>query len=338
MWMLWTGGNDRFWDGMVEPTYGTFDLLKIVAGRPDSGNARAERWNNLGVVNEPCFLARPGPRPAAFRPLARRARSRLRPRPVRGREALSRRQDQGARHRRSAAAGRSPWAPITAMPTGIVGLRLFPNPDFDEAAARRWGNGSKYYDDPNFYGDKNLVRPYRVGMSCAFCHVGPSPTKPPADPNNPKWENLSSTVGAQYLWMDRVFYWDWKTAARTSFLYEWLQTFKPGTMDTSLVSTDNINNPRTMNAIYDLPARLDIGFRLGRETLAGGQLDNAQFNDVEAVKDNKLLTRLYDKPTAFTPARAQGRLGLGRSARRAQPRLSQHRPLFRGVDCATSTR
>ena len=72
------------------------------------------------------------------------------------------------------------------MPTGIVGLRLFPNPDFDEAAAKKW-DAKRYYNDPSYYNDKDLVRPYRVGMSCGFCHVGPSPIKPPADPEHPKW-------------------------------------------------------------------------------------------------------------------------------------------------------
>ena len=52
------------------------------------------------------------------------------------------------------------------------------------------------------------MRPYRVGMSCGFCHVGPSPIAPPADPENPKWENLNSTVGAQYFWIDRIFAWE----------------------------------------------------------------------------------------------------------------------------------
>src|SRR5215470_11791112 len=91
-------------------------------------------------------------------------------------------------------------------PSGVVGLRLFPNPNFDEKARRRW-NAERYYSDPNYYYSKDLVRPYRVGMSCGFCHVGPNPLKPPADPNNPRWENLSSNVGAQYFWWDRVFYW-----------------------------------------------------------------------------------------------------------------------------------
>ena len=66
--------------------------------------------------------------------------------------------------------------------TGIVGLRLFPNPAFDEAAEKKWLAAIKekpdaYYTDPNFYNTKHLVRPYRVGMSCGFCHVGPAPTQ-----------------------------------------------------------------------------------------------------------------------------------------------------------------
>ena len=31
-------------------------------------------------------------------------------------------------------------------------------------------------EDRDFYESKDLVRPYRVGVSCAFCHVGPNPT------------------------------------------------------------------------------------------------------------------------------------------------------------------
>ena len=39
-----------------------------------------------------------------------------------------------------------------------------------------------------------------------------------------------------------------------SFLYQLVHSYPPGTMDTSLVSTDYINNPRTMNAVYLLGA------------------------------------------------------------------------------------
>ena len=47
----------------------------------------------------------------------------------------------------------------------------YPNPAFDQAAADRW-DPERYYTDPDYYLDKDLVRPYRVGMSCGFCHVG----------------------------------------------------------------------------------------------------------------------------------------------------------------------
>ena len=29
MWLVWTGGNDRFWDRLTHDTFGAFDLLKI---------------------------------------------------------------------------------------------------------------------------------------------------------------------------------------------------------------------------------------------------------------------------------------------------------------------
>ena len=35
-------------------------------------------------------------------------------------------------------------------PTGIMGLRLFPNPDFDAEAARKW-DAKRYYEDPSYY-------------------------------------------------------------------------------------------------------------------------------------------------------------------------------------------
>ena len=92
-------------------------------------------------------------------------------------------------------------------PSGIVGLRLFPNPDFDEAAKARW-DPERYYNDPSYYNDPKPVRPYRVGMACAFCHVGPIRSIRRSDPENPKWENLNSNPGAQYYWVDRIFFWN----------------------------------------------------------------------------------------------------------------------------------
>ena len=55
MWIVWTGGNDRFWDRMTRYTFGAFDLLKIVAYDPNKPVDRAQRWKYLGLINEPCF-------------------------------------------------------------------------------------------------------------------------------------------------------------------------------------------------------------------------------------------------------------------------------------------
>src|SRR5574337_1201381 len=61
MWIVWSGGNDRFWDKMTDFTFGAFDLLKIVTSHPSLGYSRANRWQYLGLVNEPCFEPATGP-------------------------------------------------------------------------------------------------------------------------------------------------------------------------------------------------------------------------------------------------------------------------------------
>jgi hypothetical protein len=288
MWIVWTGGNDRFWDGMTASTFGAFDLLKIVAYDPGKKIDRDLRWTDLGLINEPCFDAPSAPDSKRFGLLLDARRSDC------GADPFA----NTAKYPGVAIKARGKNMPVGSFygePSGIVGLRLFPNPEFDEAAAKRW-DADKYFNDPAYYNDKNLVRPYRVGMSCGFCHVGPSPANPPARPAHPEWSNLSSTVGAQYMWVDRLFIYGQQA---DNFMYQLVHTYRPGAMDTSLVSTDNINNPRTMNAIYNLFPRLEHSLRWGRETLTGGQLNNKQFNDFIASGP---LTRYFVKPdTVFTP-------------------------------------
>jgi hypothetical protein len=78
-----------------------------------------------------------------------------------------------------------------------------------------------------------------------------------------------------------------------------IHTYRPGTLDTSLVSSDYIVNPRTMNAVYNLGARLEVAKRWGKETLDGGELDNKQFTD---FVENGPLTSLFDAPNVvLTP-------------------------------------
>jgi len=287
-WLVWTGGDDRFWDLMATAAVGNLDFLKTLSSYPGLKAGRDNRWNYLGLVNEPCFEKATGPDPQRYGLWLDKRRADCPPDPFEN-ETKYPGVVIGARGKNI------PAGSYYGYPTGIVGLRLFPNPDFDEAAAKRW-DPKRFYDDPTYYNDKKLIRPYRVGMSCAFCHVGPNPVKPPADPENPTWENLSSNVGAQYFWIDRIFSWQ---SDMSSFVVQLFHTSRPGTLDTSLVSSDNINNPRTMNAVYGLMPRLRQATRWGKETLAGGNLNNKQFNDYVHAGD---LTQFYQAPdTVWTP-------------------------------------
>lgn len=278
MWLVWSGGNDRFWTKMTDYTFGAFDLLKIVSSHPSLGYSRVNRWNYFGLVNEPCFDKATGPSKDR-RGLWLDVRSKDCAADPFENEQKYPGVKIGARGKALGDGTTQPVGSYYGYGTGIAGLRLFPNPDFDEKAAKEW-DAERYYTDPSYYNRKDLVRPYRVGMSCGFCHIGPSPSKPPADPENPKFENLSSSVGAQYMWVDRLFIFNAnKPEGRRNFMYQLAHTFRPGSMDTSLVSTDSINNPRTMNAVYEFPQRMELARRLGHEKLAGGERDNKQFQD-----------------------------------------------------------
>lgn len=288
MWLVWTGGNDRFWDGMTRSTFGAFDLLKIVSSHPSQRANRDTRWDWLGTINEPCFDKAEGPDAGRFGLWLDRRRSDCPADPF----------ADAARYPGVAIGARGRTVPVGSYygePSGIVGLRLFPNPDFDEKARAAW-DPERYNTDPSYYNRPELVRPYRVGMSCGFCHVGPSPTRPPADASNPRWSELNSTVGAQYMWVDRLFIYN---ADPRNFMFQLVHTYRPGAMDTSLVSTDNINNPRTMNAIYSLGARMTQALRWGRETIAGPERNNRQFN--EFVSTGPLLQFFRPPGTVFTP-------------------------------------
>ena len=291
MWLVWTGGNDRFWDTITVNSLGNLDYIKTVSSHPSLPYSRDNRFRILGLVNEPCYRKATGPDPARYGLWLDTRDPNCPPDPF----ADAKKYPGVAIGERGAS---MPVGSYYGEPTGIVGLRLFPNPDFDEDARKKW-DSERYYRDPDYYFSRDLVRPYRVGASCGFCHVGPDPTNPPADPENPKWENLNSTVGAQYFWVDRIFNWQ-SDNNRRSYFYQLLHTSRPGTLDTSLVSSDNINNPRTMNAVYHLGARMGLARKWGKETLAGGALHNKQFNDF--VPPGDPLAQFFTAPTTtYTP-------------------------------------
>jgi len=282
-WIVWTGGNDRFWDVISAKSFGTLDFLKTLSSRPGLAASRDNRWNYLGLSNEPCYEKAAGPDPDRYGLWLDKRKAECGPDPF----------ENETKYPGIKIGARGQTVKVGSYygyGTGVVGLRLFPNPAFDEKAKQHW-DPVRYYTDPSYYNDRNLVKPYRVGMSCGFCHVGPNPLKPPADPNNPKWENLSSMVGAQYFWIDRIFPWN---GDQSNFAVQLFHTSRPGSLDTSLVSTDNINNPRSMNAVYGLQARLAMASKWGQEKLAGGGLNNKQFNDF--VPADNPLAQYYHAP------------------------------------------
>lgn len=219
-WLLWTAGNEAFWDYMSQHSYGLTDLLKTLDTR-----RRATRFREMGLVNEPGFKQAAQPDQYGLW--------------------LDERVEPEQAGIDAAIYGRS---------SGLVGLRLFPNPAFDEAARKRW-NAERYYTDPDYFNDPALVRPYRVGMACAFCHVQMHPLHPPADPEQPQWANLSSNIGNQYMKVQPIFGVDLKPG---SFLYELLNETPRGTVDTSLIASDGNNNPNAMNPLFNVGARLSM--------------------------------------------------------------------------------
>ena len=53
-WNLWSAGNEHFWNHAAQDSYGLMDLLKMLDNRKF---LRGERFEVLGLVNEPGFRA-----------------------------------------------------------------------------------------------------------------------------------------------------------------------------------------------------------------------------------------------------------------------------------------
>lgn len=339
-WIVWSGGNDRFWDYMANNTFGVFDLLKIISSSPRIGYCvgpdgkdyttsefasltfeqcqekiktdskyswftpnRSNRFKWYGLINEPCFTQPTKPDKYG---LWLDIRNGTGPGCDKPDPYADEKKYPGVKF--GSRGKNMPVGSFYGEPTGVVGLRLFPNPAFDEKAEKKWleaikKNPDAFYADKEFYNNKDLVRPYRVGMSCGFCHVGPAPTNAPKDPENPQWANLNSNPGAQYFWVDRIFVWN-PVDVKSNFIFQLFHTSQPGALDTSFVSTDNINNPRTMNAVYNVMPRLIAG-EAWKEKLAGGGLNNKQFDDYPqtkaATKDLTPPGLFIPKETVFTP-------------------------------------
>lgn len=234
-WNLWCGGDEQFWDRMTRDGYGFFDLLRML-----DSNERGTRFQHLGLINQPGY--RKATQPDKYGVWL----------------------DEPESPETAEPPGIDPK--VFGRPSGVMGFRIFDNPDFTGDAAKRW-DPKKFYDEDLTYSmDKTVVRPYRVGISCGSCHIAFHPCFPPENPENPKWENLASAIGNQYIREGRVFA---PNVRKGGFFHEMIETQPPGTSDTSRIATDNINNPNAINAIFDLGARMTV---MEEEELSGQSL------------------------------------------------------------------
>ena len=204
-WYFWTGGGEKFWVEMARITEGNVNLLNYVDSRRN-GN----RFRDLGAITQP------GCEPATAADQYGLWMDRCNQPPVPG---------------------------VPGEPSGIVGLRKFPNPKFD---ASRW-DAAKYFQNPG-----TMQPPYLVGMTCGFCHIGYNPLNPPTDPERPAWANLAGTIGNQYWEEGKLFSLNMKP---DDFRWHVSARQPPGTSDTSRFATDHINNPNAINTIFNLAFR-----------------------------------------------------------------------------------
>ncbi len=220
-WNLWCGGDEQFWERMARESFGLIDLLKVI----DSRN-RATRFAEKGLINQPGTKQASAPDKHGLW-----IDEAVEPEPA------------------------SIDPKVYGRPSGIMGYRIFDNPDFKGDAVKKW-DATRYYTDADYAVQRDLVRPYKVGISCGSCHIAFNPENPPADPVNPKWENLASAIGNQYIREGAALA---GIVNPGGFFWEMLKLQPPGTSDTSRIATDHLNNPNTINPIFELGARIAAG-------------------------------------------------------------------------------
>lgn len=197
-----TGGNPHFWRALEQKTVD----IQEKTGQPVvttllhfiDSRRRDERFHTLGVINDPGCTKSTAPDAYGLY--------------------LDRCTD--------------PYA------SGIIGIRLSPNPRFD----RKHWNAAEYLRDPRKY-----EPPYLAGLTCGACHIAFDPLHPPADPEHPQWENLAGTIGNQYLLEGKMFE---GQLTPSDFLWHVYARQQPGTSDTSRLSVDWVDNPNAINSIY----------------------------------------------------------------------------------------
>lgn len=110
-WNLWCGGDEQFWDRMSRESHGLIDLLKTIDSRQ-----RAARFTELGLINQPGFkqASKPDQHGVWIDEAVEPEPQEIDPK-------------------------------VFGRPSGIMGFRIFDNPDFKGDAAGKW-DGQRYYE------------------------------------------------------------------------------------------------------------------------------------------------------------------------------------------------
>ena len=127
-------------------------------------------------------------------------------------------------------------------------------------------------------------------------------------------------MGAQYFWIDRIFYWEERRNQFRLSTISHLASRDPG-------HVASLNRQHQQSAHHERHVSPRTAFELakrwGKETLAGGGKDNRQFN--EYVKEGP-LTKLFESPdTVYTPRVSERRLRFCGCDGRAESCLHKHR-------------
>lgn len=218
-WHWWVGvNNPEFWRKITLYTAGKQNVANVRQDflRMLHVTSRADRWTKMGLINDPDTV--PADKPDQYGLKLDRCKD-----------------------------GALTWDPeVFGYPSGVIGFQLFVNKNFDK---KNW-SVEKYLADPS-----SVEPPYNVGMACALCHVSFNPTRPPKDPINPEWENLTSAIGNQFFREGMMV---GSETPRNTFAYQYLYHQQPGTSETSRYPSDFINGPVQINAIYRLGERLKL--------------------------------------------------------------------------------
>ena len=266
-WIVWTAGNDRFWDQLSSKfSYGTIDLLKTISSHQSAKYGRHNRWQLPRAWSTSRASGRTdaaGSRPDAsdcFGSTSAYRDPELRPDPFENEEQVSRREDRRSRQDR---AGRI--ASTVTPPAWWV----FASSRIPISTRRRQGalgRGEVLHRSV-------VLQRQEPGEAVSRGHVvrllprrtEPVRIRPPIRRIRRGRISTATLARSTSGWTASSS----EIRRATSFPYQLFHTSRPGALDTSFVSSDHINNPRTMNAIYNLGARLEIARKWGSEELAG---------------------------------------------------------------------